>query len=84
MWKYIGGWLCQPSCLLLLPIGEIMAILHFFIYIITGEESLWLRDAIEKNEEEKEKEEDVQREIENFLLEFPEEERHVIRKLCLE
>jgi hypothetical protein len=68
MWKYIGGWLCQPSCLLLLPIGE----------------SLWLRDAIEKNEEEKEKEEDVQREIENFLLEFPEEERHVIRKLCLE
>ena len=62
-----------------------MTMIYFFIYIITGQESLWLRDYIEKNEdEEQEKEEDVQREIEEFLLEFPEEERHVIRRLCLE
>ncbi len=60
-----------------------MSYIYFFIYIITGEESLWIRDAIEKNQEEEEKPEDVEREIEVFLLEFPEEERSIIKQLCL-
>ena len=60
-----------------------MTILYFFAYIITGNENLWLRAAIENDQEEEEKPEDVQREIEEFLLEFPEEERSTIRRLCL-
>ena len=56
-----------------------MNYIYFFIYVLTGI-SFFPEEQVE---EEEEKPEDVQREIELFLLEFPEEERSTIRKLCL-
>ena len=55
-----------------------MNYIYFFTYILTG-----ISFFPEEQVEEEEKPEDVEREIELFLLEFPEEERSIIRKLCL-
>ena len=55
-----------------------MNYVYFFIYILTD-----ISFFPEQVEEEEEKPEDVEKEIERFLLEFPPEERSIIRKLCL-